>query len=259
MSEGDVGQFAKIIHDILRCDFHKLDIRPLTHQFILWWKKSTKTRPYGECIEREMTRRNGSTHSERIPPEVVSECVPVLKSQCEDSPVRVVKTIRLPGYVLQRFFREFDSEKMIFYIRDVRGIMVSREPLKWIDFKNDKKLKEQSRILCDRLAHDKRHVDSLLGRFPRDILRVKYEHLAKYPMTTSHKMYRFIDKTMPLSVQSWLYKNTHSTHADGIMGTRRNASATAEKWQSYSKFGADARKRVMKECHDVLSMHGYRV
>jgi hypothetical protein len=153
---------------------------------------------------------------------------------------------------------ELDPDiKMIHYVRDPRGTVVSRLLL------GNKKAITQGttsasmgKDLCDRLRDDLHYSDQLLQDQPGSFIRVRYEDLAYNPIATLDVIYRSIGMNTPHALYTWIKRSTNSTKDNGGMGTlRKNSTEVATKWQRL--LSNETKLKYLEFCLDVLTHLGY--
>ena len=187
-------------------------------------------------------------------------CAEFLQRACDETNIRTVKTIRLRMDTAVKFLKRFQDVKMVWFIRDPRGILLSRMKVNFISEIAHKNPGVEAELICKKIMADVRAYDAFqksISDINDRILTIRYEDLVSQPKEIVSKVYEFIDQELPKKVLDWL---DHSVNADrddkGLFGTQRaNASATAFKWRN--KLSPNNIRFVSQKCQAVLERFGY--
>ena len=156
---------------------------------------------------------------------------------------------------------------IIYYIRDPRGIYVSRKGLYQlppnprgihVSRKGLYQLPPMAK-LCEQMQEDYEKYNILKTKFPGVILKVKYEDLAGDPRNTLNTIYKHINAVIPQDVVKFIEEATTGTHpgdkksAHGVF--RENSTQTANAWRE--KISAKILDEASDVCKKVLENLNY--
>ena len=187
----------------------------------------------------------------------VQYCLPLLERVCNCSQITYIKTIRLSATMVKKLLEREPSIKVVYYVRDPRGMLVSRASVSqqlW-RLENKQYISTSSLNLCNILRYDVKGMAELHEKFPRQILRLRYEDMATDVSQTVDALYRFIGREVPESIWSWAKDNTRTEEDNGKFGTLRNSSKVANRWRS--QLPAASNDAIVKHCSDVLQYLNY--
>lgn len=176
---------------------------------------------------------------------------------CKKHSIHVYKVLRLhvvdilpllnsPGYNI----------KILYMIRDPRGILTSRMKIGWqkLTDKSDFPLK-----LCYDMMDN---YDSVLRlKLPSDKLKiVKYEAVTNDPIKMTKELFEYAGLSYTETTEEYLKKNAlgdgNFTRKETIMGTyRRNSNMTANAWKD--KLTKSQILMIEKQCGEFLDRAGY--
>jgi hypothetical protein len=145
------------------------------------------------------------------------------------------------------------SVKLVYYIRDPRGVLLSRfslgkRPLSEIPLS---KVEQMAAYLCAKMRTDLAVAQKLTELRPDQIIMLRYEDLATAPVQTVQELHKFLKIELPADVIGWIEYTTHAQRSDGSIGTRRsNATAVATRWQSELPLGHLT--IIGRHCADVI-------
>ena len=186
-------------------------------------------------------------------------CANKLKTVCEQSPIRIVKTIRLQLSHIRHLLDEFQWLKIVHLVRDPRATLLSQRRVANCNDKHGG-IKGCAREHCRRQENDLKEFDILARKHPGRISRVLYEDIATNPIETSHKMFDFIGATFTPLAQEYIYNITLAGNEDnGVIGTtRKNSSAHIDAWKNTMQ--SDFVNNTNKLCDFVLKqVFRYRI
>lgn len=93
----------------------------------------------------------------------------------------------------------------------------------------------------------------LRGRY----MLVRYEDIARFPMSKAADMYNFTGLPFSSKVEEWILKNTQaSKEVSGVYSTQKNSSQQVEKWRFSIPFKLV--QLVEKVCGPTMTLFGYR-
>ena len=162
----------------------------------------------------------------------MQQCAEELKSVCEQSPVRILKTIRLSLNLIGQLLADFPWLKVIHLVRDPHATLQSQ---KMVGMCNKERGGIQGCVSkhCNRQEKDLIEAERLVDKYPGQLLRVYYEDIAAKPIETSRKMFHFIGTTFTMQAEEYVFNITLAGKADnGVIGTtRRNSSEHIDTWK----------------------------
>ena len=144
--------------------------------------------------------------------------------------------------------------KVIHLLRDPSAIIHSRKKYNMFsniakDLDHTKSMIAESKLLCDKMLRDIHSRKTLQHQFPDSFLEIRYENLASNPIKILHKLYAFINMSIPKDLTRAI--SAPYARDDGAFGTRRtNASAMAKAWRS--ALTKTQINHINVECKDVL-------
>ncbi|KAK6182166.1 hypothetical protein SNE40_009908 [Patella caerulea] len=179
----------------------------------VFMERGLKTRQYTLCV-----RSKKKTKIQR------AKCLQQLIQACQQSKLRVIKTIRVSINSISEYFIETPNFKIIHLIRDPRAIGFSRRKL----VLNSKRHYDR---LCPLMTDDLKAGSKLRPQSRYRILR--YETVAENPFTSMQDIYKFIGIKPTFESIGHLYLDTHSdTSVEKAFGTtRQNSTQTANQWR----------------------------
>ena len=179
------------------------------------------------------------------------------KEKCQSKKVVGIKAIRMPMSLVGDILKKDPGIKVIHYIRDPRGIVLSRRESSYlISAVSKKSWTREITLLCNKMQDDYIARKQLEIRFPNSILSIKYEQFAKEPLETGKLVYNHIGQPFPENLQDWLYKSTHESGKERKFGTfRKNSTKTAYRWKE--KLPKEVIEKWTKPCKHVLHDLGY--
>ena len=183
---------------------------------------------------------------------------------CMGSTIQVSKIHRLSMSSMEAIIQKIPDISIIYYIRDPRGTVVSRQKtlhsvrgnLMWSDSTGNKNLVTEARVLCQQMRRDIKAWTELDAKYPNVFLKIRYEDLVLHPDDVIRQMYAHIGHRVHWEVRDWVQLAFNSYSNDGAFGTKReNSTATATAWE-YDVTPKEW-ESLWTECHDVLTMLGY--
>ena len=198
----------------------------------------------------------------------------VFQRVCEASSLRIVKEVRIVGDRIQEASPAEDqfvkmlrnpsdgtSFKILHIVRDPRGILNSR--LKLPAFCSMRSPLDCAEEICRTMRSLLRFVDRVsrdeFGRTNQSVERLRYEDLAKNPISVMRHLYKWADSSTPSQrTQEWLHRMTEAPDVERTaFNIRRNASFLAESW--HEDLPKVSRWLLESLCIDVNAALGYKV
>ena len=150
--------------------------------------------------------------------------------------------------------------RVIQLVRDPRASFNSRIKLGWMEEFHDWHFPITVRNKCAKLAENTKLGRELPTKWRQKYLEVHYEDLAKDPIETTKKMYRFAGFEMALGVIDWVVRNTSPTKEELLKEMKdkfssvRNSSAVADQWRREAPI--ERTKIIEKHCKEAFELLG---
>ncbi|KAL4229226.1 hypothetical protein ACF0H5_012265 [Mactra antiquata] len=205
----------------LKCELDKLPKVTLMDGFMRY---GIKTRTFVQCIKTNKSINN------------FDKCVKRLKHECKISSAIVLKTIRLTVKQIEYFLGDFPNLKIVHLIRDPRATLSSESRLGQCSVKKGGMLGCTSRY-CARVEDDILDVERLNTTFSNRLTQVRYENIAKYPITSAKEIYKFLGFEFNEHVENYIFNITMSGKPDNclICTTRSNSTQHIDAWKTKMK------------------------
>lgn len=175
-----------------------------------------------------MNKRTATNTSEIA---AIRQCTPVMKRSCLTSKHIIIKTIRIPLTTLVPLAELFPKLRIVHLLRDPRATLYSQS---FFGMVNKDTSQEYATMFCRRVYDDlttAKHTSSLQSS---RYFSISYEHLAKYSLESTKKLYNFLEIDFNASVVSRLENLTKAekTCDESVLCTKSfNSSAEADKWR----------------------------
>lgn len=225
-----------------------------SHPNIKYREHSNKTAPKGFNAAFFNCMQNNRAISD--------QCISKLERTCNESNIIGTKVIRMRMYNVAYLLSLNPNIKIIHYVRDPRGVTMSR-------FTGTKKKKNKDKLmidtagkLCKLMLEDIRVRKKLEEKYPENLMLVKYEDLVTKPVQELERIYRFLEIPLPDELTKWvlysLHANSSEVNTKKPMGAyRKDGVETAFKWQK--KMSPRLLQSVTKVCLDAINVIGYPV
>ena len=239
-----------LTQSIFSCDVKSIDWSTFKHYFASELHKSRSFIRYSACMAKYV--RDVPTDDQRYNHASVLKCRDLIATPCTTSNFRVIKSIRMPMFLVSKLLERDRSIKVIYFPRDPRAIFASRWRAKYGGpGVTDAPISQQ----CFALADDLSVAMALQKHMPHNVLIVPFEDLAKDPLKITQQIYDFVGKEMTPQVTDWLEKNTKCHKPDSIWGNARNSSAVVDHWRR--DLTLLNKNRITKLCDKALKLIGY--
>ena len=195
-----------------------------------------------------------------------------LKEACLRASAQVVKATRLHMRHVQEWMSRLkstssesnnhqsvrDQLKIVYLVRDPRGIYASRRGLTWCS--NSTCANPAS--LCAEMSEDMEVFEQLRTTYPGRVFLVRYEDMALSPRDESLKLFHNVELPFSPSVSRFLKTHTQltkSTNRDvkNPYSTKRDSKSVAFEWRRLLK--GDELSAVEIACSDVIKRLGYKI
>lgn len=206
---------SEILFNWFNCKFEDINISDLISSNLL--HHSRVTSPYYQC-----QKSRG-----------IKNCLDRLLRACKPKANRILKVVRLRVSTLNYLLQILPGLKVVYLIRDPRGILHSLRKTGLIP---EDKLKSESEKLCRRhMADDIPSAIELKGKYPNTIYTVKYETIVNDPLTVFKQIYNFTK--LPYTALAETYIKTHlmgkTARRQGNFRTKSgNAQLIASDWRN---------------------------
>ena len=130
--------------------------------------------------------------------EIFQKCLNKLEQNCRESKLRVTKVLRLSFRFLPLLMSEIPDLKILFVVRDPRGIMNSRIKTDWFPIMNNdtKGVTNNIESLCFKMNEDVKMIDKFKRDFPGRLKDLRLEDIVFNPKKTFRDIFDFIDLKM---------------------------------------------------------------
>ena len=187
-------------------------------------------------------------------------CESLLTQSCLEKKVRSFKAIRLSMDYMESMIQQEPNLKIIYLVRDPRGILASRQSISEMSHMSGGNLTKEAQALCQRMDSDFEEFQDIKKKFPDNIIMIKYEQLAVESMKTAEHIYQFTRSiSLPLPVREFLGKSLASSRdgrrEDPYGTARKNGSVSVEKWKR-ALSGEDI-LHIDKVCANVIKNLDY--
>ena len=185
-------------------------------------------------------------------------CAKTLSGNCRKASIKAAKLMRLNMDVLEPFLLKHLKAKVLYYIRDPRGIMMSRMLTKKYEAISDDDILLEARMLCQKMEFDFERAKLLSMHFPGRIKLIKYEDVANNQMYVAKDVYHFLGLDLPAEVFNWVSESTTKKKNVPQLGTETPEATTqkaAEK--AWRQRFLELKPRIGVECKAVLTKFGH--
>ena len=168
---------------------------------------------------------------------------------CTRYHIRATKVHRLSMQSVEHIIQSTPDVHIIYYIRDPRGIWLSREK---------RNSPVPIKALCEQMHEDHLLFEELYKKYPDVLMKIKYEDLASYPIRTANAMFSHIGERMPRSVRRYVSSITNSEdnnnkNPHGV--EKSNSTATAMAWRK--KITSSQAILALQHCSSTIKLLGY--
>ena len=192
-------------------------------------------------------------------------CLPALVGSCLNSRLHVQKAIRFPLYMLGSLWDIMSEVKVIHYVRDPRGMFLSRAPfllhkraLMGLNEKDRANSLAVAGRMCERMRDDLKWGDVYASSHSEHFLKIRYEDLAEHTTDVVRTIYDFLGLQLPSSTPNRVLRLTSAENDGNIFSTfRKNSTMTARAWRH--KIPKSFHEALVRTCGDVIHMLGYDV
>ncbi|XP_075679019.1 carbohydrate sulfotransferase 1-like [Dermatophagoides pteronyssinus] len=131
---------------------------------------------------------------------------------CRRSRYNIIKTVRLRLQDIESLYKRLEDEKIknlkvIYLVRDPRGIYNSRKSMEWCNQDQCKNLTN----ICNDMREDLNDYDRLKSKLNNNLLLIRYEDISANPFNETRKLFHDINLEFSQYIQRFL--RTHTTNS----------------------------------------------
>ncbi|XP_062574774.1 carbohydrate sulfotransferase 1-like [Saccostrea cucullata] len=172
--------YPEMIYHWFTCNFTQIDLTALTDPFIAI--HTPEHMEYYQCFEDNMNRSMSLIES-------VKDCVDFLNAQCLTAKTRTIKTVRMSMSMAEKLLKWLPDLKVIYIIRDPRGILNSQFEQHVTEVKN---MSFTVKNVCDAIYSDSSHLTQMEVYLKSRIKSIIYENLCQNPLKLVPEIYMFL-------------------------------------------------------------------
>ncbi|XP_021362261.1 uncharacterized protein LOC110456049 isoform X2 [Mizuhopecten yessoensis] len=229
---------AEMVYRWLTCDFDNINIKDIQSRFIGTFSHNLSK--YAKCLKTQLLS--------------INICITILRNQCHNATVRIVKTIRMKMESAIMLMKWLPELRIIHLLRDPRGKMASElgarmsAVLSFVGF---------ATRTCEGITTDTRVTDYLRTLYPNRIRVLLYEKLATTPIETTKNIYNFLNMEFSNSTIGLVREFTQSGGSDDCTWCtkRTNSRSRAYLWRSTIDLGLVA--LIDRQCYFLYRKVGY--
>lgn len=229
---------AEMLFNWFNCKFEDVNISDLVSSNLLHHSKVTT--PYYRCQQR-----NG-----------ITKCLNRLLNACKPTTNRILKVVRLRVKTLELLLEQLPGLKIIYLIRDPRGIIHS---LRKTGLISEESVKNESEKLCKRhMAEDLPNAFDLKRKYPQNMYTVKYETIVSDPLIVFKYLFNFTKLPYSLLVEKFIKSHLMRSSGRGhghFITKSGDAQLIASDWRR--TIGEGQLGIIDRACADVYRSIGY--
>lgn len=181
-----------------------------------------------------------------------------LSQVCRRSKYNIIKTVRLRIKDLELLLKQMGTSnlKVIYLVRDPRGIYNSRKSMEWCNKDECRKLTN----ICAEMRQDLLDYDRLKLLLGNNLITIRYEDISLEPMAQVKQLFNSINIDFSPSVSRFLRTHTKAHKRKGPKNDpystyRTNSSLTAMQWTK--ELNNTELEFAQEVCEDVLERLNY--
>ena len=178
-------------------------------------------------------------------------CISKFEENCRSYRLTATKVHRLSMQAVEEIILKIPDVYIIFYIRDPRGMWMSRE---------DRDHGVPMKALCQQMLNDYNLFVQLDNKFPGVFIKVKYEEYAERPIEVAKSIYEHIQETFTQKLFVYIEKITSTgkvKREDPTNVRRSDSNRTASAWRN--TMSDKVLKNANKVCNDFLLRANYPI
>lgn len=177
---------------------------------------------------------------------------------CQRSKYNIVKVVRLPLKHMEILWKQiaFLNVKVVYLVRDPRGIYNSRKNMEWC---NKEQVCADIGNICAEMRQDLEDFDRLKPVLGKNLHLARYEDISLDPLTASKKLFSSLKLDYTPSVSRFVKTHTKSHHQDvqnPYSTYRANSSSTAFQWMQ--QLNSSEIEFAQHNCSDILARLNYQ-
>ncbi|XP_015915886.1 carbohydrate sulfotransferase 1-like isoform X2 [Parasteatoda tepidariorum] len=254
VAHNQLDSARKLMHDLFTCDYSDWGSFPEWAWFNSDYLTFRRNKRYWQmCTHKDSSR-------------MLCYNVCYLAVACRNSPVQIIKTIRMAASEAGKLLQEYKdlNLKIVHLVRDPRGTMNSRQHKDIAAWCGKYKACASPQTFCELVNDDLKHACELQKRFPDRYTLIRYEDLALDPPQATEKLFKFLDiGPVPSEVAQFLETHTQggpyvstTSFLQPPYRTVRNSTQAALEWCRKMKL-KDIQK-VQQKCQVVLEKLAYK-
>ena len=198
---------------------------------------------YQKCMDRFRTQGN--------------LCRTWINQKCTNTSIQAAKLTKVALETLEQFITNNPHTKVLYYIRDPRGILNSRCKSDKLSDLGNNNIVTDATLLCRLMHEDYLTWTRLKEQYPDSIEMFKYENFTAQPRQVAEKVYEFINSPLPEELATWLSESMNSKTATSsrYSTSRKNSTATASRWRK--ELSQKVIAGISSACQHVLFELGY--
>ena len=171
-------------------------------------------------------------------------CIQNIESACRCQRLVATKVIRMTMQSVEAAIRKIPDIYIIYYVRDPRGIYVSRD-----GFPFD--------TLCQQMERNHEIYLELNEKYPGVFHLMRYEDLSMNTERVVDDMFRFLNESVPPETRAQIREQTHQNAVtkDKLAFYRENSTQTATAWRN--KLSKAENKTAIIKCGRLLNLLNY--
>ena len=242
IEDSNLTQALNLLTGIFTCDFkrspHYIEWIE-KNQFLLKWNKFL----WNVCRFRPISCND----------------VNYVTQACQRSKYNIIKVVRLPIRHLEILWKQiaFLDVKIVYLIRDPRGIYNSRKNMEWC---NKEHICSDITNICSEMRQDIEDYDRLKRIIGDNLILVKYEDISVDPIAASKQLFAQLKLNYSPSVSRFLKTHTKSHNHDisnPYSTYRANSNSTAFQWMH--ELNLTEIEFAQHNCIDILTRFNYKI
>ncbi len=180
-------------------------------------------------------------------------CWRIGEERCHNSTLRILELNRMKMEDMYYIIEAFPDAHYFYYMRDPRGISLSRSDKKLVYSNKDSRVVTESRHLCPRMLRDVVEFRKLQHKYPGLIHLVRYEDFVTNPISKSVEIYRHLGDTPPPQWARLVENQMHAEEKKKYYVV--DANKTATRWMR--EIPENDLREMDDLCGEVLDALGY--
>lgn len=176
-----------------------------------------------------------------------------LSSFCKLFPLQSMKVLRLRLALVEQLLEDPSlNVRIIFLVRDPRGLMLSRKRCKWCHGNADC---DNLSTVCNDMMFDYHSASSLQMKYPLRFKVIRYEELSLNPFKITEEILKFYGLPFNEMVRKYLESHTKQ-HIGNIYSTFRDSALTPFRWMQNLTY--EEIDEIQTGCSRSMELWGYK-